>query len=224
MRRDAYKRWFDLGVLILAHLLLLPVLLVLWAVIPLIIWLQDRGPVFYRQRRVGKDGRVFTILKFRTMVPEADLRGPAWTVDKDPRVTPAGKLLRRTALDELPGLLSIWKGDMSLVGPRALNVEEHQLLEQQIAGFKDRLKVQPGLTGLAQIYDRTDDAHTKLCYDLQYIARMSPLLDLKLLLLSILYTLTGRWDRRSSKLRVEPTVADLARTDKTKGAGKEGLS
>jgi len=115
--RVGYKRGFDLTILVIAHCLLLPLWLILWTAIPLIIWLGDRGPVFYKQKRVGRDGDVFTILKFRTMVPEADRMGPSWTTVGDPRVTRAGRILRRTALDELPEILSIWKGEMSLVGP-----------------------------------------------------------------------------------------------------------
>ncbi len=202
MRRDAYKRGFDLTVLTLAHLLLLPIWLILWTLIPLIVWLQGRGPIFYRQKRVGKDGRVFTVLKFRTMVHDADGKGPAWTMDGDPRVTPIGRFLRRTALDELPQVLSIWKGDMSLVGPRALNVEEQEWLEKRIPDFHRRLQVTPGLTGLAQVYDLTDDPHIKLRYDLEYIQRMNPLLDLKLLVLSVVNTLLGKWDRRTGKTSV----------------------
>lgn len=160
-REPSYKRLLDLAILILAHLLLLPLWILLWAVIPLAIWLEDRGPVFYRQARVGKGGRVFFIRKFRTMVPGADQQGPAWTSTDDPRITRVGRFLRKTALDELPEVLSIWKGDMSLVGPRALDHPEQKLLEAQIPSFSERLKVRPGLTGLAQVYDWTDDAHTK---------------------------------------------------------------
>ena len=138
---DGYKRRFDLTVLVLAHMLLMPLWLLLWTIIPVLIWLSDRGPVFYKQKRVGKDGQVFTILKFRTMVPGAESTGPAWTTEGDPRVTRFGKLLRRMALDELPETLSIWKGDMSLVGPRALDLEEQRGLEQQIPGFAQRLQV-----------------------------------------------------------------------------------
>ena len=195
----AYKRWFDLTVLVLAHALLLPLWLLLWTLIPLVIWLGDRGPVFYRQRRAGKDGSVFTILKFRTMVPGADRSGPIWTMEEDPRVTRVGRILRRTALDELPGVLSIWKGDMSLVGPRALDVVEQEELEQQIPGFGQRLKVLPGLTGLAQIYNRNDDAVVKFGYDLQYLQRMGPWLDIRLLFLSVYNTLAIKWDRRGGK-------------------------
>ncbi len=197
--RSAYKRPFDLTILILAHFVLLPLWFLLWTLIPLFIFLEHWGQVFYRQKRAGKDGKVFTVLKFGTMVPNADSLGPPWTDEGDPRITRVGRILRRTALDELPQILSIWKGDMSLVGPRALAAEEQKLLEAQIPGFKDRLKVRPGLTGLAQVYDHTDEAYTKLHYDLEYIARMNPLLDLKLLFLSIWNTLTVRWDRRHGK-------------------------
>ena len=121
-RDDSYKRWFDVSVLVIMHLALLPLWVMLWTLIPIVIWLGDRGPVFYRQQRAGKQGRVITVLKFRTMIPNADRIGPAWTMERDPRVTRFGKILRRTALDELPEIISILMGDMSLVGPRALDV------------------------------------------------------------------------------------------------------
>lgn len=193
------KRLFDLAVIVAAHILIFPIWLLCWTVIPLLIWLGDRGPVFYRQQRVGKDGKVFTVLKFRTMIPNADKVGPAWTTRSDPRVTRVGKFLRKTALDELPELLSIWKGDMSFVGPRALDVDEQRWLEEQIPGFRDRLAVNPGLTGLAQVYDLEDDARTKLKYDLEYIQQMNLWLDLKLMFLSARNTILARWDRRGGK-------------------------
>ncbi len=202
-KRDAYKPWFDRTILALAHLLLAPLWLLLWTFIPFMVWIGDRGPVFYRQRRAGKDGRAFTVLKFRSMVLDADRKGPAWTTAGDPRVTRFGWLLRRTALDELPEIINIWRGEMSLVGPRALDVTEQHSLEELIPGFEKRLKVAPGLTGLAQVYDRTDDAYDKLHYDLAYLKRMSPWLDLKLLVLSVWNTLAARWDRRSGKAALE---------------------
>ncbi len=188
----AYKRLFDLAILVLAHVLLLPLWVLLWTLIPLAIWLEDHGPVFYRQKRPGKNGKHFTILKFRTMVTDADKKGPSWTIENDPRITRVGKILRKTALDELPELLSIWKGNMSFVGPRALPMQEQLLLEEQIPNFRDRLKLRPGLTGLAQLYDKADDANTKLRYDLEYIQHMSLWLDIKLMLLSVVNTITGR--------------------------------
>ena len=189
------KRALDLILVLVAFVVTAP----LWGPIALAIKLTDRGPILYRQKRLGKDGGAFTILKFRTMVVDADQKGPTWTSEGDPRITRVGKILRRTALDELPELLSIWKGNMSWVGPRALPLEEQRTLESQIASFSERLKVRPGLTGLAQVYDRTDDARTKLHYDLQYIERMGLWLDLRLLFLSVVYTLMVKWDRRSGK-------------------------
>jgi len=201
VKSGRYKRPFDLAVLVLAHLSLLPLWVLLWVTIPIAIWLGDRGPVFYRQQRAGTNGKVITILKFRTMIPDAEKAGPAWTTEDDPRVTTVGRVLRRTALDELPEILSVWKGDMSLVGPRALDVGEHRALEREIEGFSDRLKARPGLTGLAQVYDMRDDAEDKLAYDIQYLNSMSPLLDVKLLIVSVLNTLSAKWDRRSGKKR-----------------------
>jgi lipopolysaccharide/colanic/teichoic acid biosynthesis glycosyltransferase len=204
-----YKTRFDLTVLALAHLLLFPIWLGLWTAIPAIIWIADRGPVFYRQVRVGKDGRAFEVLKFRTMIKGADRLGPVWTTDGDPRITPVGRILRRTGLDELPEVINIWKGDMSLVGPRALDVEEQRSLEKQIPGFETRLQVKPGLTGLAQIYDHIDDATAKYRYDLDYIRRMSPWLDIMILSRSVWNTVTAKWDQRGGK----PAVNDSEDVD-----------
>ena len=194
-----YKPWFDITLLILAHLLLLPVWLLTWTVIPLLIWLGDRGPVFYKQARIGKNGQVFIVRKFRTMVPDAEVKGAAWTVDNDPRITRVGRVLRRTALDELPEIINILRREMSFVGPRALDVAEHRSLEKLVPGFASRLQVLPGLTGLAQIYDSTDDAHDKLRFDSEYINNMSLWLDMKLLILSIRNTIAGKWDQRHGK-------------------------
>ena len=133
------------------------------------------------------------------MVTDAESRGPAWTTEGDPRVTRAGRMLRRTVLDELPAVLNIWKREMSFVGPRALDVEEQQSLEQVVPGFESRLQVLPGLTGLAQVYDPTDDAYDKFRYDSEYLLSMSPWLDLKLLVLSVRTTLVAKWDQRHGK-------------------------
>ena len=198
-----YKRPFDLGVLILAHLfpLLIPVWLLLWTLIPLLVWLEDRGPIFYRQRRIGKDGRTFIVLKFRTMVVDAETAtGPVWASDQDPRITRVGRLLRRTALDELPQVINILKGEMSFVGPRSERPELHEEFVRELPAFQHRLQVRPGLTGLAQVNgDYNLPPGEKLKYDLDYIARMSLGLDVKLILISLRNTLLARWDRRSGK-------------------------
>lgn len=204
-----YKRLLDLGILVLAHLTLLPVWVCLWTVIPLLIWLEDRGPVFYSQLRVGQHGKEFTVRKFRTMVPDAAQRGPGWTLPSDPRITRTGRFLRKTALDELPELLSIWKGDMSFVGPRALAVDEHRQLAEQIPDFHLRMAVKPGLTGLAQVYNLTDEAIDKLKYDLEYIDGANLWLDLKLMVLSVRNTLLAQWDQRAGKLAMESTEHPL---------------
>lgn len=198
-QRERYKRPFDLLILALTHLLLAPLWILLWTGIPLLIWLEDRGPIFFRQRRIGKGGRTFYVLKFRTMVVGADKIGPVWTVEHDPRVTRVGRILRKTALDELPQVLSMWKGDIGLVGPRALAADEQLTLEGSIPGFEKRLQVRPGFTGLAQVYNKTDAPASKLRYDLDYIERMNPWLDVNLLTLSVFNTLLVRWDSRSGK-------------------------
>jgi lipopolysaccharide/colanic/teichoic acid biosynthesis glycosyltransferase len=207
--RGWYKRPMDLAILTLAHIALAPVWLALWTVIPLLIWREDRGPVFYGQPRAGRaraassnagaEATTFSYLKFRTMIVDADKVGPVWTTDDDPRVTRVGRFLRRTAMDELPGLLSIWRGDMSLVGPRALPLEEQRLLERQIPGFADRLRVTPGLTGLSQVYNPEDENNLKLELDRRYAETMSPWLDVKLIFLSVINTVLARWDTRSAK-------------------------
>ena len=133
------------------------------------------------------------------MVKDADIIGPAWTSNRDPRITRVGKVLRKTALDELPELINIWKGEMSFVGPRALAQPEHDDLVNKIPNFADRLQVRPGLTGLSQLYNTDNDDHRKLQYDREYIERMSLILDVKLILLSIRHTLLGSWDKRSVK-------------------------
>ena len=192
-----YKRPFDRGVIMAAHLLLAPVWLLLWTLIPLAIWLEDRGPVFYRQRRVGHRGRVFTVLKFRTMVPDAESRtGAVWAQSTDPRITRVGRILRPTAMDELPQLINIWRGDMSFVGPRAERPELHEEFAAEIPNFPRRLEVRPGLTGLAQVSGAYDlHPAAKLAYDLQYVERMGFRLDARIMLRSILNTLLARWDK-----------------------------
>lgn len=195
------KRAFDLAVLIAAHIVLLPVWALLWTVIPALIWLADRGPVFFRQQRAGVGGKPFTVYKFRTMVPDADRLGPVRTAPGDPRITPVGKWLRRTALDELPQVIAIWQGRMSFVGPRALSAEEQKDLEAKEPDFALRLQVRPGLTGLAQVRNLADDPHEKLKFDLDYIHRMSLWMDVALITQSAFNTVFARWDARRERMR-----------------------
>ena len=193
--RDWYKRPFDLCVLLGVHIVLSPILLILWILIPLAIWLEDRGPIFYTQLRVGRSGKVFRLYKFRSMIPDAEkLTGPVWASENDERVTKVGEFLRNRALDELPQVINMWKGDLSLVGPRP---ERPELLEQfvkEIPQFKLRMNLRPGLTGLAQIKGRyATKPKDKLRYDIVYMKNMSPLLDFVLLVMSVLVTLKAGW-------------------------------
>jgi lipopolysaccharide/colanic/teichoic acid biosynthesis glycosyltransferase len=181
----------------------------LGAVIALAIKCEDQGPVFFRDRRVGQGGCSFEVLKFRTMVPDSDrLFGLRQATRNDPRVTRTGRLLRGTALDELPQLWNILRGDMSFVGPRALRPgeihtrgEEHVVLLENVPGYWERHAVRPGLTGVAQIYaDRDIPPRQKFRYDRLYIVRRSLWLDLRLITLSFWITLRGRWEHEGRKV------------------------
>ena len=182
----------------------------LWALIAIAIWLEDRGPVFYSQERVGIDGKNFKALKFRTMIPDSDEKfGPMQAVENDPRVTKVGKILRNSAMDELPQLLSILKGDMSFVGPRALlpreletgnNGNSAEADINNIPGYKERHLVRPGLTGIAQVYAPRDITRkNKFRYDMVYIRNRSLMLDIKLIFLSFWITFRRKWESRDKK-------------------------
>ncbi len=184
------KRALDLLVSSLALLLLSPLLLVL----ALWVKLDSTGPVLYRGKRVGKDGQPFLMYKFRTMVEGAERRGPAVTYRDDPRITRAGRFLRRTKLDELPQLLNVVKGEMSLVGPRPEDPSYVALYTQE---QRQVLSVKPGITGSTQLEyrdeasmlqgDSVDEEYVtrlmpeKLKLDLEYVRTRSLLLDLKIL-------------------------------------------
>ena len=195
MKRDFYKIFFDYFILLIAHIILAPLFLVLWFTIPLAIWLHDRGPVFYAQTRLGKDGKPFKLYKFRSMIPDAErTTGAVLAGQDDLRITSIGKTLRKRALDELPQVINMWKGDISLVGPRPERPELLEGIILSVPNYKDRLKVKPGLTGVAQIYGRyaTCPRH-KLMLDKIYMKSMSPCLDVKLLVLSVTLTLKAKW-------------------------------
>ncbi|MCD8120748.1 MAG: sugar transferase [Clostridiales bacterium] len=154
--------------------------------IALLIKATDHGPVFYTQKRLTKDGAVFDIYKFRTMVVDAEkLSGPVKAGEKDPRILPVGHFLRATRLDELPQLLNILKGEMSLVGPRPERPELAKIITKNIPEFEYRLKVKAGLTGYAQVYGRyCTTSYDKLKLDLTYIRNYSFFLDLKLIFMT----------------------------------------
>jgi sugar transferase (PEP-CTERM system associated) len=149
----------------------------------LVVKLTSRGPVFYRQTRVGLNGEPFSVYKLRSMYEDAESRtGAVWASENDPRITPAGRFLRKTRLDELPQLLNVLRGEMTIVGPRPERPEFVRQLSQSIPFYRQRHCVKPGITGWAQINhqygDSFDNAKTKLEYDLYYIKNLSPSLDL----------------------------------------------
>ncbi len=192
------KRIFDVILSGTGLVLSIPV----WALSAAAIVMESGGPIFITQERVGKGGKIFKILKFRSMDKKAHKESPTnHTLTREKRTTKIGKILRVTAMDELPQLLSIFKGDMSFVGPRPIHPEElkingskYRTLED-IPDFNKRCAVKPGLTGMAQIY-RGKDAHLeqKLKYDLLYLKKQCFMLDAKLVMLSFYVTIFGRWE------------------------------
>jgi len=171
-------------------LCILVVTLPIMLVCALLIKISSRGPVFYRQLRVGKDGKLFNILKLRTMREDAEAHtGPVWAKHNDSRITLVGRFLRKSHLDELPQMINVLKGDMSLVGPRPERPIFVEKFNERIPQYYKRLSVKPGVTGLAQVrykYDETlEDVRQKLAYDLLYIKKMCWYLDLTIIFLTI---------------------------------------
>jgi len=180
----------------------------LWAIFAAAIRIEDGGPVFFRQERAGIGGRSFMAFKFRSMRPDAEAGvGAIQASEHDPRVTRVGRFLRATAMDELPQLLNIFRGDMSFVGPRALRPGEIEqgrdgLLErlEDVPGYATRMSVRPGLTGVAQVYAPRDvPRRHKFRYDRIYVKRRSWWLDLRLILISFWISVHGTWEARGRK-------------------------
>ena len=199
------KRLFDMIVAGAGLVVFAPVSLL----IALGIKLEDGGPVFFTQERVGRDCRVFLAYKFRSMVVDAErLTGAVQATENDPRVTRMGRILRATAFDELPQLWNILRGDMSVVGPRPLRPGEAdttadgvQLPLSAIPGYEARHRVRPGLTGIAQVYAPRDLPRTgKFRYDLLYQRKAGFCLDVRLILQSFWITARGRWEDRGRKV------------------------
>ena len=206
-----YKHGFDLAVIGVAAVLLLPFWLVALVAIPTAIWLEDRGPIFFRQDRVGLGGRVFSMVKFRTMKPDANEASLA-AMD-DPRVTRVGYVLRQFHADEIPQVVNVLRGEMSLVGPRAESVARHREILKALPVFNQRLRVKPGIAGLAQVrssYWATP--HEKLRYDNLYIRNLGPLQDLKLLLAAVITVIqrtSASFATREGKTATAPKACDL---------------
>jgi exopolysaccharide biosynthesis polyprenyl glycosylphosphotransferase len=185
------KRAIDvIGAIVLLIVMSIPL-----AIAAVLIKLTSPGPVFYRQERVGMDGRTFQILKLRTMLQDAEKTGPQWATVNDDRVTFVGKYLRRLRLDEFPQLINVLRGEMSLTGPRPERPEFVHVLEKSIPHYVLRHMVKPGITGWAQVsypYGASIfDARMKLEYDLYYIRHMGPIFDLRILLRTLHALLFG---------------------------------
>lgn len=176
------KRAEDLVISALMMILFSPVFLIAAIGIKCTDW----GPIFYKQERLTKDGKKFMIYKFRTMIVDAEkTSGPVLATDRDPRILPIGRLLRATRLDELPQIVNILKGEMSVVGPRPERPDLAAEIEKDVPEFGYRLKVKAGLTGYAQVYGKYNTTfYDKLKLDLMYIRKYSLLLDLKLILMT----------------------------------------
>ena len=201
----ALKRGFDLLLSGSGLILSSPV----WLAVSIAIVAEDGLPVFFRQNRWGKGCRPFSVLKFRTMWKGSEKERSIQATHRDPRITKVGRFLRACGMDELPQLWNIFKGNMSFVGPRPLPINEIQsydseedIPDEAVPGFKERLAVRPGLTGMAQIFaDRDIVRAQKFRYDLFYIRRQSFWLDLRLIAMSFYISFLGRWEVRGGKFR-----------------------
>lgn len=205
-RREPWlKRPLDFFLSLIMLVFSTPLLIIL----AIAIRFEDGGPIFYRQLRWGRFGRKFTVFKFRTMVPDSDKKfGLKQAEENDPRITPVGRILRATGLDELPQLICILLGEMSFVGPRALAIGEiiydekrRRVSYENTPGFSERMAVRPGLTSLATVHLHKDaSARRKFRYDLYYIRKQSFALDIWLIALSFYISFRGKWETRQRKV------------------------
>ncbi len=181
-RQMFVKRGMDLVISCIGIILASPIMLLIAACIKL----YDNGPVFYRQKRLTKDSKEFDILKFRSMIVNSEKHGARLAKKHDSRITPVGRVIRRTHFDELPQLFNILKGDMAFVGPRPERKEITEEYSNEIPEFSYRLKVKAGLTGYAQVYGQYNTLpYDKLKLDLSYITNYSVWLDIKLIILTV---------------------------------------
>ncbi len=185
---DTLVRVLDIICAIIGLIISIPVTIIFG----LIIYLEDKGSIIYSQERLGKDGIVFKVRKLRSMRMDAEKYGAQWAEDNDPRILKIGKFIRKTRIDELPQLINVLTGDMSIIGPRPERPMFTLQFEEEIPGFINRLVIKPGLTGWAQVNGGYDiSPKEKLRYDLYYIKNRSMSLDLKIVFKTFGVLLTG---------------------------------
>ena len=195
-RFEEFKRVCDILISVVGMVVAAPVLFTAG----LLIRLSSSGPIVYRQNRVGKNGKIFKIYKLRTMRIDAEKgTGAVWAKKNDPRITPVGRFLRKAHIDEIPQLLNVLNGEMSIVGPRPERPELVRDLKEVISDYEKRLLVKPGITGLAQVWHKYDesikDVKKKIKYDCLYIKKMCLLVDLRILARTCLVVVTGKGAR-----------------------------
>ena len=220
----AYKRPYDIALVILFGLLLLPLWLPVCLLTALAIWLNDQGPILYTQERLGKNGRRFRILKFRTMIVDAESEtGPVWATREDPRVTRVGRVLRPLQIDELPQIINVLRGEMSLVGPRPERPELTERFERDVPDFRRRLRVLPGMAGLAHVRGSYwTSPRKRLRYDSLYIRRMGPALDTKIILLALAFVIRRCLRSKGSQRNSQEAhgASRLLRSDASRNRGR----
>ena len=187
--RMVIKNIVDVGVAAVGLIICAPLFLITAAMIKI----ESRGPIFFKHTRIGRNGKPFKMIKFRTMVKDADKVGPILTELKDPRITRVGSVLRRSSLDELPQLINVLRGEMSLVGPRP---EIPEIVETYQPWMRKALQCKPGITGLSQVNGRDDlPLDEKLKYEVKYVENYSLGLDLRILLKTLPAVINGRGNR-----------------------------
>ncbi len=187
----AIKRWFDIALIVLFS----PVIVPLMLITALLIKYQSKGPIFFWQKRVGYQGKVFNMVKFRSMSTDSEKNGSQFAEDGDARITRFGRFIRKMRIDELPQLWNVLRGEMSLIGPRPEQIVFVEEYKMTIPNYMDRHQVLPGITGLAQIkqgyVDDAEGTRTKLKYDLFYIKNISFKLDMYIVFQTIYTMATG---------------------------------
>ena len=187
-----YHRILDIIVAIIGLVISIPIIIVFGFLIKK----EDGGPVFYKQDRLGKDGRIIFIYKLRSMRVNSETNGAIWAEKNDPRITKVGKFIRKTRIDEIPQFLNILKGEMSIIGPRPERPTLTMEFNDQIPGFINRLVIKPGLTGYAQVHGGYDiSPEDKIKEDLYYIKNRSVFLDFSILFRTVKVIFTGEGAR-----------------------------